>query len=191
MTRTMSRSLRELKPPPKAAPAAREAGFSLVEMMVVLFVMGLLAGVVVLSLPGDSKVLREEAERFAARTIAARDEAISGARPVAVVVGRAGYYFEQRRDGAWQPLDPGRFGLVAWKDGTLASIAGALSDVRAASVAEAGADSAQPGAPPERQRLVFDPVGLAGSEARVRLARGKDALAVSVARDGTVKLDAG
>ena len=150
-------------------------------MMVVLFVMGLLAGVVVLSLPGDARVLRDEAERFAARTVAARDEAISGARPVAVVVGRAGYYFEQRRDGAWLPLDPGRFGLVAWKDGTAASVAGGVGE------------GAQPGSTvtPERQRLVFDPVGLAGSEARVRLARGKDALAVSMARDGTVKLDAG
>ena len=161
-----------------------EAGFSLVEMMVVLFVMGLLAGVVVLSLPGDARVLRDEAERFAARTVAARDEAISGARPVAVVVGRAGYYFEQRRDGGWLPLDPGRFGLVAWKDGTAASVSGAVYGLE-------GGKKAQPGVAPERQRLVFDPVGLAGSEARVRLARGKDALAVSVARDGTVKLDAG
>ena len=159
-------------------------GFSLVEMMVVLFVMGLLAGVVVLSLPGDARELRTEAERFAARTVAARDEAISGARPVAVVVGKAGYYFEQRRDGGWQPLDPGRFGLVAWKDGTAASIVGAPSNSR-------GGEGAQPDAAPERQRLVFDPVGLSSSEARVRLARGKDALAVSVARDGTVKLDAG
>ena len=153
-------------------------------MMVVLFVMGLLAGVVVLSLPGDARVLRDEAERFAARTVAARDEAISGARPVAVVVGRAGYYFEQRRDGGWLPLDPGRFGLVAWKDGTAASVSGAVSDLE-------GGKKAQPGAAPERQRLVFDPVGLASSEARVRLARGADALAVSVARDGTVRLDAG
>lgn len=161
--------------------SAREAGFSLVEMMVVLFVMGLLAGVVVLSLPGDARVLRDEAERFAARTVAARDEAISGARPVAVVVGRAGYYFEQRRDGGWLPLDPARFGLVAWQEGTTASVAGAVGE------------GGQPGAPamPERQRLVFDPVGLASSEARVRLERGSGALAVSVARDGTVKLDAG
>ena len=182
MNRMMSRSPRVFKQHP-------QAGFSLVEMMVVLFVMGLLAGVVVLSLPGDSKVLREEAERFAARTVAARDEAISGARPVAVVVGRAGYYFEQRRDGGWQALDPGRFGLVAWKDGTLASVAGA--SVAGASVAGATGEGAQPGAAPERQRLVFDPVGLSSNEARVRLARGKDALSVSVARDGTVKLDAG
>ena len=147
--------------------------------MVVLFVMGLLAGVVVLSLPGEGKALRDEAERFAARTVAARDEAISGARPVALVVGRAGYYFEQRRDAGWQPLDPARFGLVGWKDGTAASVAG-------------GSGEAAPGAAtPERQRVVFDPVGLASSEARVRLARGNAARAVSIARDGTVKLDAG
>ena len=68
---------------------------------------------------------------------------------------------------------------MAWKDGTAASIVGATGE------------GGQPGTAPERQRVVFDPVGLAGSEARVRLARGKDALAVSVARDGTVKLDAG
>jgi len=166
---------RALSSLPRAAAAPRN-GFSLVEMMVVLFVMGLLASVVVLSLPGDDRALRVEAERFAARTVAARDEAISGARTVAVVVGRAGYYFEVRRDAGWQPLDPQRFGLVGWKPGTSASVAGGL----------AGASTA---AAPERQRVVFDPVGLASGEARVRLSRGARALAVSVARDGTVKLD--
>ena len=156
---------------------AREGGFSLVELMVVVFVMGLLAAVVVLSIPGDQRVLRDEAERFAARTVAARDEAIGGARPVALVVGSAGYYFERRIDAGWQPLDPGRFGLVGWKQGTAASVTGGVGE------------GATPGAA-ERQRLVFDPVGLASSEARVRIARGPNALTVRIARDGSVKLDA-
>ena len=147
----------------------------MVELLVVVFVMGLLAGAVVLSLPGDSRVLRDEAERFAARTVAARDEAISGARPVALVVGRAGYYFEARADRGWQPLDPSRFGLVAWKDGTEASVAGGAG--------------ATPGAA-ERQRLVFDPVGLASSEGRIALRRGSGTQLVRIARDGTVRLDA-
>ena len=151
-------------------------GFSLVELMVVLFVMGLLAAAVVLTLPGDGRALRDEAERFAARTLAARDEAISGARPVALVVGSAGYYFERRIDAGWQPLDPARFGLVAWKPGTAAAVSG-------------GSDEGA-GQGPQRQRLVFDPVGLASSEARVRLAHGQRALAVRIARDGTVTLDA-
>ena len=149
--------------------------------MVVVFVMGLLAGVVVLSLPGDGRALRDETERFAARTIAARDEAIGGARPVALVVGGAGYYFERRIDAGWQPLDPSRFGLVAWKPGTAARVSGATGETT-----QAGAAPQSPG----RQRLVFDPVGLASSEARVLLSRGGRAMAVRIARDGSVKLDA-
>ncbi|OYX64186.1 MAG: type II secretion system protein GspH [Novosphingobium sp. 32-60-15] len=140
-------------------------GFSLVEMMVVLMVMGLLAGVAVLTLPGDERKLRGEAERFAARTLAARDEAIIGARPISVVVSEQGYYFERRSDGRWQAL-PGRgFDLMPWDNATTVS---------------AG-----------RQRIVFDSLGLASSDAAVRLGRGDQALVVQIRRDGKVTLDAG
>jgi len=167
----------QLNDSPVTPASLSRNGFSLIELLVVVFVMGLLAGAVVLSLPGDSRVLRDEAERFAARTVAARDEAISGARPVALVVGSAGYYFEARGDRGWQPLDPSRFGLVAWKKGTTAS------------VASGAGEGATPGAA-ERQRLVFDPVGLASSEGRIALQRSSGKLAVRIARDGTVRLDA-
>jgi general secretion pathway protein H len=140
-------------------------GFSLVEMLVVLMVMGLLATVAVLTIPGDERKLRDEAERFAARTLAARDEAIIGARPVALVVSDRGYYFERRMQGQWQPM-PGRgFDLAGWADGTTAS---------------AG-----------RQRVVFDSLGLASSEAAVRLTRDGNTLVVHLRRDGKVTLDAG
>ncbi len=140
-------------------------GFSLVEMMVVLMVMGLLAGVAVLTLPGDERKLRGEAERFAARTLAARDEAIIGARPISVVVSEQGYYFERRSDGRWQAL-PGRgFDLMPWDNATTVS---------------AG-----------RQRIVFDSLGLASSDVAVRLGRGDKALVVQIRRDGKVTLDAG
>lgn len=138
-------------------------GFSLVEMMVVLFVMGLLATVAVLTMPGDDRKLRDEAERFAARTLAARDEAIVGARPVSLVVNERGYYFERRIEGQWQAL-PGRsFRLTGWGEGTRA---------------EAG-----------RQRIVFDSLGLASSDALVRLSRDGAALAIHLQRDGKVKVD--
>lgn len=140
-------------------------GFSLVEMMVVLMVMGLLAGVAVLTLPGDERKLRGEAERFAARTLAARDEAIIGARPISVVVSEQGYYFERRSDGRWQAL-PGRgFDLTPWDNATTVS---------------AG-----------RKRVVFDSLGLASGDAAVRLGRGDQALIVQISRDGKVTLDAG
>ncbi|MEO0032207.1 MAG: type secretion system protein GspH [Pseudomonadota bacterium] len=139
-------------------------GFSLVEMMVVLFVMGLLAGVAVMTMPGDERTLRTDAERMAARTIAARDDAIVAAVPVALVVGSAGYYFEQRTDGQWRPL-PG-FDLTGWARGTQASVGQG------------------------RSRIVFDSLGLASSEATVRLARGTAHAVVRIGRDGQVRLDA-
>ncbi|MDT0507576.1 GspH/FimT family pseudopilin [Novosphingobium sp. MMS21-SN21R] len=140
-------------------------GFSLVEMMVVLMVMGLLASVAVLTMPGDERKLRTEAERFAARTLAARDEAIVGSRPVSLVVSDGGYYFERRSDGRWQAL-PGRgFDLTPWDDETTVTAAG-------------------------RQRLVFDSLGLASGEAAVGLARGEQRLVVHIHRDGKVTLGA-
>ena len=151
-------------PPP---PRVRN-GFSLVEMMVVLFIIGLLAGVVVMAMPGDAQMLRGEAERFAARTIAARDEAITAAAPVALVVSNAGYYFEQRGEGQWLPLDGAGTGPATWERGTAATVTGS-----------------------GRTRIVFDPVGLASGELTVRLARGTAAQAVGIARDGKVRVDAG
>jgi len=138
--------------------------------MVVLFVMGLLASVAVLSMPGDERRLRDEAETLAARTIAARDEAITGSAPVALVVGSAGYYYERRIDGAWQPIPGGHFDLTGWKDGTTAT------------------PSAAPGQG-ARSRIVFDSLGLASSDATVRLSRGDRSLTLRIVRSGRVTLD--
>jgi general secretion pathway protein H len=139
-------------------------GFSLVEMMVVLMVMGLLASVAVLTLPGDERKLRGEAERFAARALAARDEAIVGARPISMVVSDQGYYFERRSEGQWQAM-PGRgFDLTPWDEATNVNVG--------------------------RQRVVFDSLGLASTDAEVRLARGDKALTVQIRRDGKVALNA-
>jgi general secretion pathway protein H len=151
--------------PPVLFNRAIRNGFSLVEMMVVLMVMGLLATVAVLTIPGGEGKLRNEGERFAARVLAARDEAIVGARPVSLVLSERGYYFERRADGQWQPL-PGRgFELTGWNEGTRADAV--------------------------RQRVVFDSLGLASSEATVRLSRDGAVMVVRLQRDGKVTLDAG
>ena len=80
-------------------------GFTLIELMVVLFIIGLVAGAVVLSLPGDSAALSEDADRFAARVAAARDEAVVSARPIAVWIAPSGYGFDTRQDRQWVPLN--------------------------------------------------------------------------------------
>ncbi len=156
-----------VRPP---APAG-ERGFSLVEMLIVLFVMALLAGIAVLGFPDDRAALRRGAERFAARTLAARDEAIVTGAPVAVIVGPAGYYFERRLGGRWQPLDGRALAASEWPDGASAALA---------------LGGAAGGGAPGNARLVFDPLGLAGDEARISLSRGDEGIAVRIARDGSV-----
>ena len=69
----------------------RRKGFTLVELMVVIVIIGLAAAVVVLSIPERGGSLVAEAERFAARVKSARDGAILDARAASVVVGPAGY----------------------------------------------------------------------------------------------------
>lgn len=149
----------------------RRNGFSLVEMMVVLFVMGVLAAAVVLVLPGDADRLRRESERFAARVSAARDEAIAEGAPVAVVVSEAGYYFEERRGGAWAPAEGRGLSLSNWSEGTIVAV---------------DTPGGQTGG---RARIVFDSVGLASSDLRLRLSRGGVTRSLTIARNGRVGAD--
>ncbi|MCA1748693.1 MAG: type II secretion system GspH family protein, partial [Sphingomonadales bacterium] len=55
-------------------PRRRAAGFTLIELMVVIFIVGLTATVVMISLPDGSREVRGDADRFAQRIAAARDE---------------------------------------------------------------------------------------------------------------------
>lgn len=84
-----------------------ERGFTLVELMVVLAIMALAATVVVLTIPGEERNVRSEADRLAARLAAARDVAVIEGRSVSVNFAPSGYGFERRVEGVWQPL-PGR-----------------------------------------------------------------------------------
>ena len=96
---------------------ARTSGFTLVELMVVLAILALAATAVVLTIPGEERTVRSEADRLAARLAAARDVAVIEGRSVAVHLAPSGYGFERRIEGAWQPL-PGRaFAQRNWPQG--------------------------------------------------------------------------
>jgi len=69
----------------------KKNGFTLVELMVVLVIVGLAATMVVLAIPERGGSLVSEAERFAARAKAARDGAILDSRSATLVVGPGGY----------------------------------------------------------------------------------------------------
>jgi len=69
----------------------REAGFSLIEMMVVLAVVSLAAGLVVVSAQGRSGQLAQETDRLIRSLVAARDLALIENRTVVVEISDTGY----------------------------------------------------------------------------------------------------
>lgn len=81
---------------------ARSEGFTLIELMVVLVIIGLAAAAVVLAMPDEGGSLAAEAERFAARAKAARDQAILESRSVSLAVGPGGYQVARREREGWR-----------------------------------------------------------------------------------------
>src|ERR1700712_2854681 len=75
-------------------------GFTLVELMVGVVSLGWAPAAVILTLPERGGSLSAEAERFAARTKAARDNAILDSRPATVAVGPGGYDVSRRSEAA-------------------------------------------------------------------------------------------
>jgi len=69
----------------------REAGFSLIEVMVVLAIISLAAGLVVVSAQGRSGQLAQETDRLIRSLMAARDLALIENRLVMVEVSDTGY----------------------------------------------------------------------------------------------------
>lgn len=150
-----------------AGSPKRDSGFTLIELMVVLLIVGLAAGAVILSLPDSRGRLSDEAERFAARTVAARDLAILEGRPIAVRVTARGYAFDRRQGGIWLPLSDKSFASRPWAEGTSALV-GQGRTIRAA----------------------FDATGQPSMPATILLTRSGEKVRVSIAADGGVRVEA-
>ena len=143
-----------------------QAGFTLVELMVALFIVGLAGAAVMLTLPDRGRSLSEETERFAARLKRAQEEAVLTNRPVDVAVTADGYRFRSYSRGAWTPMTEEPFEPQAWGEGVGAHLE-----------AEGG-----------RTGVRFDSLG--GAEpAIVTLSREAHAQSVVVDEAGNVRID--
>ena len=98
-----------------------ERGFTLVELMVVLVVLGLMTSVALVAVPRGPS-LASEAETFAARLGRAQEEAVLTNRAIGVRVDNQGYAFRRRTGGVWSPLEDGPFKATAWSEGVVAAL---------------------------------------------------------------------
>jgi general secretion pathway protein H len=147
---------------PTSATGSRNAtGFTLVELMVVLAIVGLMTTVIAVNLATTEDAVRSEAERFGARLLAARDNAILTNRETAAVVDARGYNFVERDGKGWRPLDEAPLVATRWRDGTTATAS----------------------------RVAFDSVGLA-EPVSVVLASSDSRATVAVSASGEVRVDA-
>ena len=139
-------------------PARTTGGFTLIELMVVITVIGLASAAAVLAMPDTRGRLTDEAARFAARARSAHDAAIVESRPVSLWVTETGYGFDQWRGGRWSPMEP-PLGVEQWRPGTAA--AGLV-----------------------RERVTFDTTGLADRPLTITLTREGARTDVVIEPDG-------
>ena len=141
-----------------------QAGFTLVELMVVLAVMGLLAGVAVWRWPAGGDKARADAFALATRIAAVRDSAIVGGRPIAFVVEPSGYRFEVRERTGWVPSKEPNLRNKSWSRGVSVSAPGGTTRTR------------------------FDAIGLPDRPSTMRLRSGATATEIRILADGEVKV---
>lgn len=140
-------------------------GFSLVELMVVLFIIGIASTAVVMTMGSPERGVRDEAVQFAARLAALRDNAILESRNMAVTVRPSGYSFETRNDGNWVPLSEAPFSTTDWKSGTTVQMSGA-----------------------RQMRIAFDSTGLPSSAANIALKHDNVTVTLKLAATGDIRV---
>lgn len=88
----------------------RQAGFTLLEVLIVALLMGLVASAVTLtvSVTGPEQKLKKQAQRFIAATQMVLDESVLSGQFIGIVVDDEQYQFVFYKEGKWLPVEQDR-----------------------------------------------------------------------------------
>lgn len=149
-----------------ATSAIGERGFTLVEVLVVLVIVGLMTSLVLFNAPAAELSLTDEAERFGARLLRAREEALLTNRVVEVRVTSEGYEFGTRRGAQRLTLSAAPFAAGAWSNATTVTVA-----------SDGGS------------RIAFDSTGLS-TPTEIDLFRAEGRVRIRIDGAGNIQIDA-
>ncbi|MEM7767123.1 MAG: GspH/FimT family pseudopilin [Pseudomonadota bacterium] len=162
--------------------ASHDAGFTLVEVMIVVFIIALMSAVVMVNLPSTKPGAVRHADALQRDLTRAAREAIVSGEPVALATRGGSYRFERYRAGYWSPA-----GEVVRARGTAGPsiVLDVLRDGETRRRAAPTAESAREAAAQFQRQIVFDPVGGA-TPARIIITGDRYRQAITVSANGTI-----
>lgn len=159
--------------PPRDPSQMAEAGMTLTEVLVAVFIMALAAGMVIMTIRPGADPLEDAATRLEQDVSAALDLALVTGIPQGLIVTQSGY---QR---------------VSWSNRTWVTAPSSAVSLSRGVVFDARRTSARtsPDKDPFQPDIVLDTTGIVQGE-RLRLVRGRKTIALDIAPNGDVTWEA-
>lgn len=154
----------------RPGPARAEAGFSIIELMTVLFIIAVVTSMVILTLPRRQPSAELEAASLAIAIERASEQALVSGIAHGIDVGQRGYAIVLRQDGNWVQVA-----------GSAHRLESGVTLVRGE-----GADGQAEDGP----HFIFDPLGTALGEP-LTLSGGETRITLTLAPNGNVSLQGG